>query len=165
MNGLIESNLGLPIIKMDFDYLVIPLPKIYVCIPKELLTQLLCYRKSLSIDMLRTFLSLAAIVELHLPRTFTIRNIVRILGHSATTKENYDNVHIYLDLLEKWQLIRISSKIKTDSVIGKYREYTIEEIYYSSKTLKERFEDLNEMINPGGLTSEEEELIASWLNS
>lgn len=146
------------------DYILLPLPRIYTTLPKKLLTQLLAFRKKLSIDLLRTFLFLSATYILYPNKDITIRNIVNCLGHSDTTVENYQNIQIYIDLLSTWGLINYSTQMKDGGNIGKYRTYTILKVNFESKKLDDRFNNLeSEMIAISELSEEEERTIAKYL--
>lgn len=145
------------------DYILMDLPESYATIPKNLLTQLLYFRKKLSIDLLRTYLFFVITYTLYPLKEFTTRNIVRCLGHSDHNEEYYTNVGLYLDLLSKWDLIEYTSKVKLTE-FGDVRLYKVKRVYYESNELNNRFANLKaEIYNDFGLTDEEEQEIIKKL--
>lgn len=145
------------------DYILINIPETYTTISKKLLIQLLSYRKVLSIDLLRTYLFVKAVCDTYRGKEVTIRNIVRCLGHSDTTAENYKKVEIYLDLLSKWGLIQYIINMKKDDKIGSYRIYNFTKVCAESEELQRR-EMNGDMKANAGLSPEEEEFIKNKIN-
>lgn len=145
------------------DYILINIPETYTTITKNLLIQLLSYRKVLSIDLLRTYLFAKVIYDTYKNKEITLRNIVRCLGHSDTTAENYKKVEIYLDLLSNWKLIQYTRDIKKDDKIGSYRIYNFTKVYTESEELQKREINGDMQVN-AGLSPEEEEFIKNKIN-
>lgn len=143
------------------EYIILPLPKIYTQISRSLIKQLLYYRTSdMSIDLLRVYLFCSYMWEHYKEnKPFTLRNVVKCLGHSDSRQEYYNRVEVSLDLLASWKLINFRTEMIEHEVYGKYRIYKITDVYASSKELDERFSQTGLMNNTDGLTEKEIEHI------
>lgn len=141
----------------------INIPEVYATISKDLLIQLLSYRKILTIDLLRTYLFVKIVHSNVTNKDVTIRNIVRCLGHSDTTSENYKKVEVYLNLLKSWKLIDYKCNYKLNETIGGYRVYNFTHVNNSSEELTKRMWN-GEIRNNDGLTKDEEEYVKRKLN-
>lgn len=143
------------------DYILLPLPKLYAEISKELMGQLLSYYNQFGIDLLRTYLFFVAVDKKYgKSKPITIRNIVKCLGHSTGRPEYYKNISACIDILSYWKLINFHTEWVEDTQIGKYMTYIIHEVASYSPILNERFEDYSGLLAAGGLTEDEEKIIA-----
>ena len=147
------------------DYIILPLPKIYTKISKKLIGQLLYYREQFTIDLLRVYLFCGCIYD-HFgsSKKFTLRNVVKCLGHSDKRMEYYKIVEIALDLLSIWGLIDFSTEMINSSEFGLYRVYRIRNFYNASSELDSRFNQTGMMSNNDGLTEQEMEKAKELLN-
>lgn len=84
--------------------------------------------------MLKTYLFLCIVANKQ--KRFTRRNIVKCLGHDDTTEDSYKKIDLYLDLLEKWELVYLRENAKTDEVLGTFKEYSIEKLNKTSQYLE-----------------------------
>ena len=84
------------------NYYTLDLPSSYAEISRNLLSQLLSYRKVLSIDLLRIYLFCSINYKMGTRKGFTKRNLISCLGYPVTTAEYYSKMDIYLDLLRSW---------------------------------------------------------------
>ena len=146
------------------DYYILKLPKSYAEISRKLLSQLLSYRKELTVDLLRTYLFFAAAHRLIDGKEFTMRNLIRCLGYPDNVPDYYKKVEIYIDLLRSWGLIQFSTRVE-NTELGQIRVYRIEKVFGSSTELDSRFSFENEMcVKNIGLSEEEENRIQSALS-
>ena len=146
------------------NYYTLDLPSSYAEISRNLLSQLLSYRKVLSIDLLRTYLFCSINYKMGTRKGFTKRNLISCLGYPVTTAEYYSKMDIYLDLLRSWGLVQFSTTVE-QTELGNIRLYKIERIYDSSDILDERFDCIQDYAPANiGLTEEEEERIKKELN-
>lgn len=101
---------------------------------------MLGYSSILSIDLLRTYLFVNVINNTYgRYREFTLRDIVVCLGHHENDTEQYQRVRIYLDLLERWELIYLNKGTKVDNN-GMHYVYTVFSLKEKSKILHDYLE-------------------------
>lgn len=145
------------------EYYTLKLPRTYAEISRKLLSQLLSYRKELTVDLLRTYLFFSAAYNVINEKEFTKRNLIRCLGYPDNVPDYYKKIEIYIDLLRSWNLIQYSSRIEYTE-LGQIRIYKIEKVFISSAELDSRFSLEGEMcIKNVGLSDEEENKIQSIL--
>lgn len=140
------------------EYYTLKIPGHYTEISRELLSQLLSFRKALTVDLLRTYLFFAATYRIHKGKEFTKRNIIRCLGYPDNVSDYYKKVETYIDLLHYWELIDYTSRIE-QTELGTCRLYKVKNIKTSSDMLNNRVETNELGIENLGLTPEEEQLI------
>lgn len=87
--------------------------------------------KESHIDLLRTYLILKKmnkVAENKEERSFTRRQLIILLGHNDNTSELYDQVTIYLALLNFWGFIKIKKFTTYDESIGKYTTFILQDV-------------------------------------
>lgn len=111
----------------------------WIDINQNVLTNLVRYASSENettkrdkhIDLLRTYLILKKLDMIAVnaeERSFTKRQLIILLGHNETDKEQYAQIRIYLALLMYWGLIEIKSHTHYDEAIGKYTVYHLQKV-------------------------------------
>lgn len=119
MNGLIE----------EWDRYFLIFAKNWVEIDVKILKALLNFGRSepQSIDLLRTYLIIKKLKKIGVNKdsTFTIKDIVILLGHDGKDTPFYDRVRAYISLLGYWNLI-ILKKHSVSNKIGGYMLYHIQ---------------------------------------
>ena len=164
--NIIKALLDKKLIEEGNSYYLLPLPEVYGCIPRKLLSQLLAYRKIMTIDLLRTYLLLKATYRrFGNTKGLSTRNIVRCLGHSEGRAEFYQRVELCIDLLAKWKLIDYKTEWREDPNIGKYSVYKILDVRDKSEDLDFRRVEEEKLSGEGDLTKEEEEHIKKVLGT
>lgn len=140
------------------NYYTIPIRFGWARLKKDLLNELLGYSSVLGIDLLRTYLFIKVVNEKNYGKnSFTRRNLIRCLGHCDTSTEFYYKIDIYLNLLEKWQLVYLDERTMTAD-FGTYKIYHIVKVNDESSYLAEQDKNrVKENSNPYGLTKEEED--------
>lgn len=146
------------LLKQYNDYYTLKIPGHYTEISRELLSQLLSFRKTLTVDLLRTYLFFTATFRLHRGKEFTKRNIIRCLGYPDNVSEYYKRIETYIDLLHYWNLIDYTSRVE-QTELGTCRLYKVKNINTSSNILDNRIETDELGVENFGLTPEEEQLI------
>lgn len=157
IDTLIEYNLITP----TNEHYLLEIQPSYTMINKTLLVQLLYYRKILGIDLLRTYLFCKLLFKLSKNKLFTKKNVIVCLGHNETDGDIYKMIEIYLNLLNYWKLIKISSEVKNTNC-GQIRLYRLIDIKDSSDYLNELMKE-DDNTTDDGLPLEEIEKIKKML--
>ena len=111
----------------------------WIDINQEVLSNLVRYassedeniKRDKHIDLLRTYLILKKLDKIAVnlqERSFTKRQLILLLGHNDTDKEQYSQIRIYLALLMYWGLIELKSHTTYDEKIGRYTVYHLQKV-------------------------------------
>lgn len=100
IDNLAKNNL----IKIYDDYYTIEIPKYNHLLSKKLLNYFLNIRKEMTIDLLRTFITIVAAHE-HNENSFTKRKLIKYLGYPDNVSEYYNRIEEYICTLEQLNLI------------------------------------------------------------
>lgn len=111
--------------------------KNWISVDKNILSNLVKYSKTREqdIDLLRTFLILKKmnkIAENTADKSFTLRQLSVLLGHGSTHPQYYENIRIYLALLNFWGLIELKQHKQFNESLG--TSYTIFHLQRISET-------------------------------
>lgn len=136
------------------DAILFPILSNSIQIDQSIFQSLLGYAPRLGIDLLKTYLFLCIVAKKK--KSFTKRNIVQCLGHSDTNTKAYQDVDLYLDLFDKWELVYLRKEAKSFENLGTFSIYTVEKINKNSQYLEKQLEERQkEGNNCFGLTENE----------
>ena len=79
-----------------------------------------------NIDLLRTFLIIKKIYKFDKEKSFTIKDIVELLGHNKNDSIYYDNVREYLKCLVFWKMMEVKTHNTTVSNRGQFTVYHLQ---------------------------------------
>ena len=115
------------------NIIYIPHPELYTYLSIDLMKYLLnlCTAANLSSELMAVYSILKRLKELDSKKgdvtTFTLKLIVKLLGHNETDHKAYELAKVFVSLLSGEGLIKISQAVKRNRC-GEYIEYTLWDI-------------------------------------
>lgn len=113
-------------------------------------------RREQEIDLLRTYLilkKLMTVTQRKEDRSFTLRNIIMLLGHSPTDTFYYNKIRNYLGLLSYWNLIELKVHKEYKPNLGQYCVYHLQKVQ-EDELSEDFFLDIESEMQVTGMSQE-----------